>query len=70
MQSSRCDYCLPVVGPAAAPRGKGYRGCLSWWEEMWLSGNVKAIQGTSVGPSGLTQLGMVHLVGPSVGRRG
>ena len=60
MQSSRCrpahlgNYCLPAGGPAAAPQGKGCRGFFLGGKRYGPVGTLRAPQGSSVGPSGLS----------------
>lgn len=76
MQSSchhpahHCDYCPPAVGPAAASQGKGCRGFFLGGKRCDSVGISRPPQETSAGLSGLTQLGIEHLVEPSAGRRG
>ena len=76
VQSSRCrpahlgNYRLPAGGPTAAPRGKGCRGFfLGGGKRYGPVETLRALQGSSVGPSGPTQLEKGVPGGPAVGTR-
>lgn len=76
VESSRCrparlgNYCLPVGGPAAAPRGKGCRGFfLGGGKRYGPVGTLRALRGSFVGPSGPTQLEKGAPSGPAMGTR-